>query len=99
SMRHTIPMFTALAIILSLIVPCSAQAQAPTTAPALTGPFNWMSTSPIIRARPDGQHPINAIKDPSIVYYNGRWHVYATSVTPKGVYSMVYLNFADWKDA
>jgi hypothetical protein len=34
-----------------------------------------------------------------VVRYNGLWHIFASSVTKAGAYSMVYLSFADWKDA
>jgi endo-1,4-beta-xylanase len=37
-----------------------------------------------------------AIKDPSVVFFNGRWHVYASSVASGGVYGMVYLSFTDF---
>jgi endo-1,4-beta-xylanase len=40
-----------------------------------------------------------AVKDPTIVRYNGRWHMYASSVARGGVYGMVYASFADWADA
>src|SRR4051794_40812021 len=67
--------------------------------PALTPPFNWVTAGPTVRAKGDVQHPIIAIKDPSVVRFGGLWHVFASSVTNAGSYSMVYLSFADWKDA
>lgn len=90
-------------IVASLVLSVVARGQTPATHPsgeqALAGPFNWVSTGPLLHAVPDERHPINAIKDPSIVRYDGKWHVFATSVTPKGAYSSMYLSFADWKDA
>jgi enterochelin esterase-like enzyme len=83
----------------------ATQADRPSTqtdkgqSPALAGPFNWVTTKPILRAKSDAQHTLNAIKDPTVVRYNGLWHIFASSVTNTGGYSMVYLNFADWKDA
>ncbi|HVV49588.1 MAG TPA: non-reducing end alpha-L-arabinofuranosidase family hydrolase, partial [Polyangia bacterium] len=35
----------------------------------------------------------------SVVRWNGRWHVYASSVARGGIYGMVYTSFADWSDA
>jgi hypothetical protein len=69
------------------------------TVPTLSGPFNWVTEGPLIEAKGNRPHPINAIKDPSVVRYNGLWHLFASSVTKSGDYSMVYMNFADWKDA
>ena len=82
-----------------------APAETPTTRPgaggraALVPPFQWVTTPALITAKGDARHPINAIKDPSVVRYNGLWHVFASSVTKAGAYSVVYLNFANWKDA
>jgi len=68
-------------------------------ASSMKPPFNWIAEPGLIQAQADAEHPINAIKDPSVVYYEGRWHVFASSVTKTGGYSMVYFNFADWKEA
>lgn len=86
-----------------LLIATHCQAQSPAT-PAkgeslLQGPFQWVTSTPVLSAVPDAKHPINAIKDPTIVRYGDRWHVFASSVTPKGSYSSMYLSFSDWKDA
>jgi enterochelin esterase-like enzyme len=95
-----------MALICNLMMECvlpvgGATALADDKAPGTTlpGSFNWVTTGPVIRAKGDPQHSLNAIKDPTVVRYNGLWHIFASSVSPTGGYSMVYLNFADWKDA
>ena len=65
----------------------------------LAGPFTWSSTGPLISAVPDSTHPLVSVKDPSVVYFNNRWHVYATTADSAGNWSMVYLNFTDWTQA
>jgi hypothetical protein len=65
----------------------------------LSGPFEWLSTGPIISAKSDAAHQLVAIKDPTVVRYNDLWHIYATTADATGRWSMVYLSFADWKDA
>jgi endo-1,4-beta-xylanase len=55
--------------------------------------FNWTSSDPLITP-PDGSV---SIKDPTVVFYNGKWHVYATHYSTS--YSMVYLSFSDWDEA
>ena len=35
----------------------------------------------------------------SVVHFNDRWHVYASSVLTAGAYNMVYTSFADWSEA
>jgi hypothetical protein len=66
--------------------------------PQLPGPFSWSSTGPLISAVPDANHSILAVKDPSVVYFNNLWHVYATSSTGSA-WSMIYLNFPTWQQA
>jgi endo-1,4-beta-xylanase len=72
---------------------------APAPVPGLPASFSWTSTGPIIVPRSDAAHDLVAIKDPTVVRHNDRWHVYATSVARGGVYGMVYTSFADWSDA
>ena len=53
----------------------------------------------LVGPKSDAAHNLAAIKDPSVVFYNGRWHVFASTVDKSGNYSMVYLNFTDWSKA
>jgi Glycosyl hydrolase family 62 len=97
------------AIIMSLVAACghayaqnvAAQPQAAPlqAAQPLTAPFDWVSTGPLISAKADATHPLVAIKDPTVVKYNDQWHLFATTATRNGHYGMVYLTFADWKEA
>jgi hypothetical protein len=91
----------------------SSQPTAPATAtPTPSGPapettilcgrsdgLRWVSTAPLLSAVPDAAHPLVSIKDPSVVFFNGRWYVYATTANTAGAWSMVYLSFADWAEA
>ena len=67
--------------------------------PGLPATFAWTSSSPLILPQSDAAHDLVAVKDPTVVRYNDRWHVYASSVGRGGIYGMVYLSFADWSDA
>ncbi|WP_052684744.1 non-reducing end alpha-L-arabinofuranosidase family hydrolase [Lentzea aerocolonigenes] len=66
---------------------------------ALPTSFRWSSSAQLISPKPDATHNIRAVKDPSVVYSNGRWHVFASTVNTSGSYNMVYLNFTDWSQA
>jgi endo-1,4-beta-xylanase len=44
-------------------------------------------------------HDIIAVKDPSVVHYNGQWYVYASTVNSSGAYSMEVIHFSDWSQA
>jgi hypothetical protein len=75
---------------------------APQLAPIkpLTAPgASWTSTGPIIAPVSDEKHQLVAIKDPTIVRFNDRWHLYASTVSAEGAYNMAYLSFADWAEA
>lgn len=60
----------------------------------LKAPLRWTSTAPLIS-------PKNAnwksIKDPSVVKYNGTYHVYATYYDT--AYKSMYTSFTDWNSA
>ena len=66
---------------------------------ALPSSFQWRSSGVLIGPKSDSTHNIRAVKDPSVVYHNGRWHVFASTTSNTGGYNMVYLNFTDWSQA
>lgn len=74
-------------------------APAPRSTGALPVSLSWASTPPIVTPVSDAAHQLVAVKDPTVVRYNDRWHVYASSVARGGIYGMVYLSFADWREA
>ncbi|MDQ0753237.1 endo-1,4-beta-xylanase [Streptomyces africanus] len=81
----------------------SAPAQRPDTrsarsAAALPSSFRWNSSGSLISPKPDATHRIAGIKDPSVVYHNGKYHVFASTASSSG-YNLVYLNFSDWSQA
>jgi endo-1,4-beta-xylanase len=67
--------------------------------PGLPSAFVWATSTPVIVPKSDATHDLVAVKDPTVVRYNGRWHVYASSVGKGGIYGMVYTSFTDWREA
>ncbi|TDB69325.1 non-reducing end alpha-L-arabinofuranosidase family hydrolase, partial [Micromonospora sp. KC721] len=57
----------------------------------------WNSSGALVGPKADGRN-IAGIKDPSVVYHNGRYHVFASTAKSSG-YNLVYFNFADWSQA
>ena len=96
---------TLLASCLRPPLPGRTAAATPATAAALPprsvlpADLSWTSSNPIIVPTSDGTHDLVAVKDPTVVRYNDRWHVYASSVARGGIYGMVYTSFADWGEA
>jgi len=66
----------------------------------LSTPLQWKSTGVLIEPISDETHTIVSVKDPTVVHYNDKWHIYATAYsTSARTWSMVYLNFKDWSEA
>jgi len=65
----------------------------------LAGPLRWTSSGALIAPVSDDTHKLVSVKDPTVVRYGGKWHVYATTANNRGHWSMVYLSFKDWADA
>ncbi|WP_326613913.1 non-reducing end alpha-L-arabinofuranosidase family hydrolase [Streptomyces scopuliridis] len=75
-----------------------ADARSASSASALPGSFSWSSSGALIAPKPDSTHNIAGIKDPSVVHYNGKYHVFASTASASG-YNLVYLSFSDWSQA
>jgi hypothetical protein len=75
-------------------------ASADTLKPPFAVPLKWTSTDILIKPISDETHEIVSVKDPTIVRFNGKWHVYATVYsTSAKTWNMAYLNFTDWSEA
>ncbi|KAF8320009.1 glycosyl hydrolase family 62 protein [Clavulina sp. PMI_390] len=70
----------------------------PHSARALPSSFAWSSSQPLIYPQNDG-HNITALKDPSVIYYNGAYHVFVSTVSDAEGYNMAYLTFTDFNSA
>ncbi|MFL6073619.1 MAG: non-reducing end alpha-L-arabinofuranosidase family hydrolase [Mycobacteriales bacterium] len=88
-----------LAVAAAAMAALATTAATPDHARGLPSTFHWSSSGPLIGPQSDATHDIVAIKDPSVVYYHHRWHVFASTANNAGNYSMVYLNFRDWSHA
>lgn len=104
-LRSAVPVLAAvLAAMVVTLAPGSARAAGkpsatvPRSAAALPTSFRWSSSGVLIAPKSDASHNIAGIKDPSVVYYNGKWHVFASVANSSG-YSLVYLSFSDWSQA
>lgn len=77
-------------------VPAPASATPPRAVAGLPANLTWTTAGPIMVPRSDASHALVAVKDPTVVRFKDRWHVYASSVARGGVYGMVYTSFTDW---
>jgi len=68
----------------------------------LRAPFRWSSTGPLITPKSPAGRNFVSIKDPTIVNYQGTYHVFATvydGAAGSGGWKSVYLNFTDFAQA
>jgi endo-1,4-beta-xylanase len=87
------PIFRQLAAcaLLSIAVPAFAGGDAPL--------FQWKSTAPLLLPKPDSGHESLALKDPTVVRVNGKYHVFMTTASERGGWEMAYTSFTDWSKA
>ncbi|KAI4647877.1 hypothetical protein J4E93_004288 [Alternaria ventricosa] len=63
----------------------------------LPSTFSWTSSDILVRPKNDGRN-LAGIKDPSIVEYEGVYHVFASTAKEEG-YNLMYFNFTDFDKA
>jgi len=61
-------------------------------------PALWEYTAPLIAPEGRAQEPSVAQKDPTLVFHEGRWHVFMTVKLP-GRSAIEYCSFEKWEDA
>jgi hypothetical protein len=65
----------------------------------LANRFTWTTAKPVVHALPSGGEDWISVKDPSVVRFNGRWHLFCTVRGQKRSHAIVYLSFTDWSQA
>jgi len=80
------------------LIRSASRAEEPPAALA-AGDIYWTASVPLITPRDlPGLH-VYSIKDPSVVRHDDRWHLFCTIRGKERSHAIVYLNFADWKEA
>jgi hypothetical protein len=89
-----------------LALPAGALAQDPSAADRqraidnlLAGRFQWTISAPLISAANRPDDPCFAPKDPTVVRFQDRWHVFSTIRSQKRTHQIEHVAFADWQDA
>ncbi|KAF2478387.1 glycosyl hydrolase family 62 protein [Lindgomyces ingoldianus] len=63
----------------------------------LPSTFKWSSSAALVSPKNDARK-LAGIKDPSIVFSNGKYHVFASTAQASG-YNLVYFSFTDFAEA
>ncbi|KAK2793565.1 hypothetical protein FQN52_001151 [Onygenales sp. PD_12] len=64
---------------------------------SLPSSFEWSSSGALVGPKDDDRH-LAGIKDPSVIYYEDKYHVFASTAQQSG-YNLVYISFTDLADA
>ena len=96
-----------LLLTLSMTTWTPTAASPPESAPAvplsstepLAGRFQWTAGPPLVGPSTRPEDPCQSIKDPTIVRYQDRWHLFCTIRSRKRTHQIEYLAFGDFKDA
>ncbi|HOS92513.1 MAG TPA: non-reducing end alpha-L-arabinofuranosidase family hydrolase [Armatimonadota bacterium] len=104
-MRRSVRAILGVALVGSVLVdpPCAPQIQeteAASSGPGvdnlLAGRFAWRAGPPLISCPESTTDTYIAIKDPSVVFYQGRWHLFCSVIREGAPYQTEYLSFPDW---
>jgi hypothetical protein len=79
------------------VAAAASAAYSPINSP-IAVPLKWKSSGILVEPVSDAEHQIVSVKDPSVVYHNDMWHIYATTANDRGQWSIVYLTFKEWSD-
>ena len=64
---------------------------------ALSSNISWTSSAMLVDPNASNHA---SVKDPTVVYHDGKYHVYATVYdTSASTWQMIYFNFTDWSQA
>jgi hypothetical protein len=80
------------------LLPATSSADDPLP-PLLSPPYLWSLSRPLISPANHPADPCHAIKDPSVVFHDGKWHLFSTIRSQKRTHQIEYLAFADWQKA
>jgi endo-1,4-beta-xylanase len=61
--------------------------------------YGWNATASLMDPVSDGSHQLVGIKAPSMVFYNSRYHVFATVLNTSANPTLEHIQFVDWPNA
>jgi len=68
----------------------------PAVARLLAGEFRWTVGPPVVAPLQRPGDLLYSVKDPSVVQFGGRWHLFCTIRGQKRSHQIEYLTFEDW---
>ena len=65
----------------------------------LAGDFAWKCSPPLLAPTNRPDDPCYSVKDPTIVHFEGQWHLFTTIRSVKRTHQIEYVSFANWDEA
>jgi len=65
----------------------------------LSGRLRWRTGPPVFAPVERPEDPCHAVKDPTFVRHEGRWHLFISIRSKVRTHQIEYASFEDWKDA
>ena len=84
-------------LFLAAILPSSRAAES--SDGLATGDFAWSSSGPLVSPAERPADPCYSMKDPTVVRFENRWHLFCTIRSVKRSHQIEYLSFDDWTNA
>jgi hypothetical protein len=85
--------------VVGLLAAAVCVASAPAATPEFKAPFSWTLSAPLIAPRDLAGEQGFAVKDPTVVFFEGRWHVFMTVRYATPPVRTEYLSFDTWENA
>jgi hypothetical protein len=83
---------------MAILLPVLALTAPPVDA-LLSPPYRWDLSPPLVAPAERPEDPCVSVKDPSVVFHGGKWHLFCTIRSKKRTHQIEYLSFADWSEA
>ena len=80
------------------LVICSLALAGSVTGSMLEIPEQWEYSAPLVAPEPRTKDPSYSQKDPTVVFFEGRWHVFMTVKLPERS-AIEYISFERWEEA
>ena len=77
----------------------AAETHPPAPPQFLRGEFKWTATAPLVSPAQRADDPCFSVKDPTMVHFENRWHLFCTIRSQKRTHQIEYLSFEDWSSA
>lgn len=65
----------------------------------LAGRFRWQCGAPLLGPADRPEDPCVSVKDPSVVHYGGRWHLFCTIRSKHRTHQIEYTSFVNWQES